>query len=167
MDAKTLFDAEVYFSGICAKNRLAASHRFHFCTCSGIDLMQGPLARFRTEQAFFCVDDTNDGVLFQGRSGGWFKKRTFTVFIVHRFRADDMADRSLKMDICRSVFRQVASRMIVDADDLKNDLVYLHVDNILSREFGRDFMNDCTGLYFMIDVSEPVDLQFDESEWMH
>ncbi len=77
-----------------------------------------------------------------------------------------MADRSLKMALCRCIFRQVASKMIVDADDLRNDLVYLHVDNIMSREFGRDFINDGTGLYFMIDVSEPVDLQFDESEWM-
>ena len=85
MDAKTLFDAEDYFSGICAKNRLAASRRFHFCTCSGIELMQGPLSRFRTEQAFFCIDDTNDGVLFQAAPGdgsrnGLSRSSSSTVF---------------------------------------------------------------------------------------
>lgn len=56
-------------------------------------------------------------------------------------------------------------RMIVDSDRLDNELIYLHTENILSRELGQYFLNGCTGLYFMIDVSEPVDLKFDESEW--
>lgn len=166
MDAKGFFDSEQYFSSLCAANRLAGAEGFRFCTCSGIESLQGPLDRFKTDNAFFCLDDTNDGALFQGRGGGWYKKRTFTVFILHRYTFRDEPDRAKQLDVCRRLFRQVMSRMLVDADDLQNELVYLHTDNVLSRELGQYFMNGGTGLYFMIDVSEPVDLKYDQSEWI-
>ena len=45
------------------------------------------------------------------------------------------------------------------------DMVYLRTENILSRELGQYFLNGCTGLYFMVEVAEPVDLTFDNSQW--
>ena len=165
MDATRYFDSEAYFSKICSSNRLAQSEEFKFCTCSGIRAIQGMLDNFRTAKAFFCLDDTNDGTLFQGRSGGWFKKRTFTVFIMHSFDFKSMESYSKALSLCRRLFNQVVSRMILDADDYRNELVYLHTDNVLCRELGRYSLNGCTGLYFMIDVSEPVDLTFDKSLW--
>lgn len=166
MDATNYFDSEKYFSSLCEANRLAQTNGFKFCTCSGIESLQGPLDRFKTDRAFFCLDDTNDGALFQGKGGGWYKRRTFTVFILHRYTFRDEADRASQLAICRNLFRQIMSRMIIDADDLQNELVYLHTDNVVSRELGQYFMNGCTGLYFMIDVSEPVNLKFDNSEWL-
>lgn len=167
MDAKQFFDSETYFGGLCNNNRLAQDQNFKFCTCSGIESLQGPLDKFRTTSAFFCLDDTNDGQLFQGRGGGWYKRRTFTVFILHRYAFNNEADRADKLAVCRALFRQVMSRMLIDADDMQNELVYLHVDNVMSRELGQYFMNGCTGLYFMIDVSEPVDLKYDRAEWLN
>jgi hypothetical protein len=35
----------------------------------------------------------------------------------------------------------------------------------MSREISEYFLNGCTGLYFMIDVSEPIDLQYNADEW--
>lgn len=166
MDAKSFFDSESYFSNLCAKNRLAVEKGFTFCTCSGINALQGMLENFRTSKAFFCLDDTNDGNLFQGRSGGWFKKRTFTVFIMHMFDFKSMGSYAEALGLCRNLFTQVISRMIVDADDMRNELVYLHTENILCRELGKYSLNGCTGVYFMIDVSEPVDLKFDSEQWM-
>lgn len=166
MDAKTLFDSEAYFSSLCGRNRLAVEADFRFCTCSGIEQLQGPLRRFRDTDAFFCLDDTNDGAMFRGKNGGWFKKRTFTVFLLHKYDIKDESSRLAAMSTCRELFRQVCSRMVIDADDLSNELVYLHTENILAREFGQYFLNGCTGLYFMIDVSEPVDLVFDADEWL-
>lgn len=166
MDAKRFFDSETYFAGLCDMNRLAHAQGFKFCTCSGIESLQGPLDRFRTTNAFFCLDDTNDGQLFQGKNGGWFKQRTFTVFILHRYRFNDESDRAAKLAVCRSLFRQIMTKMIVDADDWRNELVYLHTENVLSRELGQYFLNGCTGLYFMIDVSEPVDLKYNIEEWL-
>lgn len=165
MDAKNYFDAETYFREMCESNRLASDSGFTFCTCSGLTALQGMLDEFRTSNAFFCLDDTNDGNLFRGRSGGWFKKRTFTVFIMHLYDYGDMRSYASALGLCRTLFSQVMSRLIVDADDPANELVYLHTENVLCRELGKHSLNGCTGLYFMIDVSEPVDLTYDRSLW--
>lgn len=166
MDSKRFFDSETYFGGLCRRNRLAQAHKFRFCTCSGIESLQGPLDRFKFDNAFFCLDDTNDGALFQGEGGGWYKKRTFTVFLLHRYDFGNETDRAARLAVCRDIFRQLMSRMLVDSDDLSNEMVYMHTDNILSRELGQYFMNGCTGLYFFVDVSEPVNLVYDSSEWI-
>ncbi len=167
MNAKEYFNAEEYFSSLCNNNVLASEHGFRFCTCSGIESLQGPLDEFRTANAFFCLDDTNEGQLYRGRSGGWYKRRTFTLFIMHRYTYGDETDRVTKLGICRVLLRQLLSRMIIDADDKQNELVYLHTESVLSREFGQYFMNGCTGLYFLIDVDEPVDLKYVEEEWLN
>ena len=33
------------------------------------------------------------------------------------------------------------------------------------RELVEYFISGCTGLYFMIDVSEPIDLSYNADEW--
>lgn len=55
--------------------------------------------------------------------------------------------------------------MLVDEDALSNDMVYLRAESVLSREIGQYFINGCTGLYFMVEVAEPIDLTFDTTEW--
>lgn len=164
MDAKRLFDAHAYFCNLCARNKLTKQHQFHPCTVSGIESLQEPLQQFRQKTAFLAVDDTNDGVTVQ-QSGGWFKKRTFTVFLLMRYRMDDMADRRAKLAVCREIYRQFVSHMIVDKEDLSNELVYLNTARIMSRELGTYFMSGCTGLYFMADVLEPQDVSYNEEEW--
>ncbi len=139
-------------------------HGFHPCTVSGIEFLQEPLQQFRQKTAFLAVDDTNDATIVQ-QSGGWFKRRTFTVFLLMRYRMDDMADRRAKLDICREIYRQFVSRMIIDKEDLSNELVYLNTARIMSRELGTYFMSGCTGLYFMTDVLEPIDVMYNEKEW--
>lgn len=165
MNAKDLFDAESYFQDMTQRNLLAQTKGFRFCTCSGVNNLEGCLAGFRDTSAFVCMDDTSDGALFQGRGGGWYKKRTFTVFILHRHEFNNMRDRSEKLTLCRNLFRQMVSKMIVDADNLSNELVYLQTNNILSRELGRYALSGCTGLYFMVDVAEPLDLIYTPEEW--
>lgn len=165
MNTVDFFSAEDYFNNLLAKNRLAADAGFIFCTCSGIESLQGPLDMFRKKSAFFCLDDVNDGRMYQARGGGFYKKRTLTVFIMHRHKFNDEDDRLAKLAICRNLFRQVSSRLLVDSKKLRSDLIYLNAGNILCREFGQYFMNGCTGLYFMVDVEEPVDLKFNGDEW--
>lgn len=165
MDALDFLDPEDYFHGLCSSNRYAKKHNFHCCSCSGIDTIEGPLEQFKRENAFFCTDDTADGQFFQGRGGGWFMRRTFTVFIMHRYTFNDMKDRKAKLAVCRNLFRQIVSKMLVDSDSPDNEYAYLHTESILSRNFGKYFLNGCTGLYFMIDISEPVDLRYINEEW--
>ncbi len=165
MNTTEFFDAEEYFKGINSKNRLSKRHGFYFCTSSGIESLQGPLEKFKKEKAFFCIDDVNDGQMYQGKGGGYYKRRTLTVFLMHRYSFNDENDRLAKLKICRQLFRQISTRLLKDSKKLKSDLIYLGADNILSREFGQYFMNGCTGLYFMVDVEEPVDLKYNPDEW--
>lgn len=164
METNKLFDAISYFKGMAEKNKLAKCMGFHPCTCSGINSLEEVLANFRTKSAFLAVDDTNDGVT-ERRSGGFFKKRTFTVFLLKQYRYDDMSDRQDALDICRQIYRQIHSRLLKDKERMNDSLVYLNVDNIYTRELGEYFISGCTGLYFMIDVSEPINLMYDEHEW--
>lgn len=159
-----MFDAIGYFKELCAQNRLAKSEGFYPCACSGIDSLEEVLENFRKQQSFMAVDDTNDGVTEQ-RSGGYFKKRTITVFLLHRYEFGNMSDREQALAVCREIFRQIHSRLLVDKERFDNCLIYMNTENIYSRELGQYFINGCTGLYFMVDVSEPLNLMYDSDEW--
>ena len=145
MNAKQLFDYIGYFERLWQSNRLAQTENFKFCTCSGIETLQGPLQQFR--------------------NGGWFKKRTVTVFLMHRYNIKSMDTYTAALDKCRTLFRQLLTRMLIDEDALSNDMVYPRTESVLSRELGQYFLNGCTGLYFMVEVAEPIDLTFDTTEW--
>lgn len=166
MNALSLFDAEAYFKKLCDSNKLSRKHGFHFCTCAGLDSLEGPLAEFTEKNAFFCLSDTADGALARGRSGGWTTPRLFTVFILHRYEYGDMADRREKLSLCRSLFRQVAARLAKDEDEPDNEMVFLDTGSIKFREFGQYFLNGCTGIVFTIRMSEPTDLQYDPDLWI-
>ena len=165
MNARELFDAMGYFKSLWEKNKLAQTAGFRWSTCSGIETLQGALEQFRTASALMCVDDTADGATFRGQGGGYYKRRTWTVFLLKRYKLQDMASYAAAMEVCRKLFLQLLSRMIVDEDGLSNELVYLKTDNVLSRELGQYFLNGCTGLYFMVEVSEPVDISYDAEQW--
>lgn len=165
METNKLFDAISYFKNIAGKNRLAKANGFYPCACSGINTLDEVLAKFKKESAFISVDDTNDGVTERRSSGGFFKKRTFTVFIMKRYKYGDMANRQVSMNICRELSRQMHSRMLKDRENMGNKLIYMNTDNVYSRELGEYFINGCTGVYFMVDVSEPINLMYDATEW--
>lgn len=167
MDAIEFFDAEKYFGEMCAKNKLAQQNGFHFCTCSGIENLEGPLQEFSTEKAFFCIDDTNDGGFATGRSGGWHKKRIFTIFLLHRYNYGNEAERIAVLGLCRRLCRQLLTKLIKDSGNPDNEMVYLDVNTIMTRELGKYFMSGCTGCYFMVEMGEPVDLVYDPGEWLN
>lgn len=166
MDAHILFDYIGYFHSMTRSNLLAIDNGFFPCTCSGWESLEGPLAEFANESAFVCVDDTSDASIFRGRSGGYFYRRTLTVFIMHRYEFGDESDRIKQFELCRSVFRQFLSRMLIDQDRISNDNIYLATENIKARSIGQYALNGATGIYFMIDVSEPVDLKYDKAQWL-
>ena len=164
MDSINLFDAHAYFKSLCAKNKLAMANKFYPCSCSGIDSLEDVVSNIRTQSAFCCVDDTNDSVVEQ-INGGYFNHRVFTVFLLKRYKLNNMADRQSALSICRQLFRQFHSRLIIDKENLNNELIYLNTERIPSREIGKYFMGGCTGLYFMVDVQEPTQLIYNKDEW--
>lgn len=50
---------------------------------------------------------------------------------------------------------------------LLNDSRNLYIDtsDIRSNELGGLFLNACTGLYFLLAIDEPTDLQYNPEEW--
>ena len=164
MNTKTLFDFVGYIKGLTQQNRLANNHQFVPCTCSGIGYLEDVLSRLRNERAFVCVSDVCEESITR-HGGGWFKRRVFTVFLLSRYNVRDTEDYHTKMNLCRELFRQFHSRFIVDEHCLQSELTYMAVDEIRSRELGGQFLNGCTGLYFMVALDEPTDLQYNQDEW--
>ena len=164
MNTKTLFDFVGYIKDLTNQNRLANDHQFVPCTCSGIGYLEDVLSRLRNERAFVCVSDVCEESITR-HGGGWFKRRVFTVFLLSRYNVRDTEDYHTKMILCRELFRQFHSRLIVDEHRLQSELTYMAVDEIRSRELGGQFLNGCTGLYFMVALDEPTDLQYNQDEW--
>lgn len=164
MNAKTFFNFNAYMARLTRQNRLAKAEGFHPCNCSGIAHLEGILQNMRTEKAFVCTSDVAEESTVN-RGGGYFKRRVFTVFIIKRFRTGNMASYSEALDTCRELMRQLHSRFIIDEADLQNDLVYLNVGNVKSRELGGQFLDSATGLYFTISMDEPINLVYDKNEW--
>lgn len=165
MNAKQLFDYIAYFRNLHEHNVLAQAHSFQFCTCSGPGGLQGALQQFRTANAFFCVDDTCDGMISRQGNGGYFNRRVLMVYLLHRYNIKSMDSYQSALNTCRDLLQQLMSRMIIDEDDLANEMVYLRTDTLRTNELGQYFLNGCTGLYFRVEVNEPVDLTFDYSQW--
>ena len=151
---KQPFDFVSYMGRVVAENRLAQKENFAVTTCSGIEHLEGMLDMYQTGANFVCTSDVCQESLFTS-SGGWFKRRVFTVFVLARYAYGDGADYAAKMGLCRELFRQMCAR-----------LLYLNTGDIRSNELGGMFLNGCTGLYFMLSMDEPTDLVYNAEEWL-
>lgn len=165
MDTRTLFDFHDYMASLVGQNRFAQTHHFKPCTCTGISGLQGLLDGFQSVANFVASDDITPGQTVQ-HGGGWFQRRSFTVFILMRYAFGDERDRQQKLGLCRDLMRQFQSRFILDESRLQSDLIYLGVDRMNTTDIGSHFLSGCTGLYFMVNVDEPVDLSYHADEWL-
>jgi hypothetical protein len=166
MVTENLFDLFSYIKEIGEKNKLAVDKNFKTVFCSGPESIQGIIQQFTKTGNFIMVDDTTAQNTF---SSGvtFFKKDVYTVFILSGYRWDDMKDREEKMNLCRRIFRQIHAKMLHDKEQMTygDMLEYLEVDKIYSNEIGRYAMNGVTGLYFMIQNVQPIELEYDDAEW--
>lgn len=165
MNTKQFFDFHSYLYNMVRQNRLATELGFVPCSCSGIGYLEGVLAGMRSSRAFVCLSDICEESIVR-HGGGWFKRRVFTVFIIVRYDTRKDNDFRDKMTVCRELFRQLHTRFILDEARLQSDLCYLDVNDVRCRELGGQFINGCTGLYFMLALDEPTDLQYNEDEWL-
>lgn len=164
MNGKTFFDARAYFERICSENKLAVAEGFYFATCPGVENLEGVVDRIRKYANFFVFDDTAEGQNFRGTNGGYFRRRVFSVSLLRRYKVNDIADREAQLDVCRELYKQIASRLIKDRLEMP-DLIYLKTDSIFYREFDKAMLSGCTGLYFMIECSEPENLCYNAEQW--
>lgn len=166
MNTYDTFNALEYFKTLAGKNKLAREHGFMPCFCSGPDGINDVMQQFRKTANFVMVDDTTSQNTFS-RGVTFFDRNVYTVFILAAYRFDDMADREQKLRLCRRLFRQMHSRMIRDKQECVygDSLEYLDLNSVYSKELPRYSMNGVTGLYFMVNNDEPVDLTFNAGEW--
>lgn len=166
MAQETQFNALAYFKRLAEENRLAAENGFTPCYCSGPDGIQGVMESFRKAENFIMVDDTTSQNT-HSQGVGFFDRNVYTVFIVGRYKYDDMKARDEKLKLCRRIFRQFISRMIHDKQTWRygDSMAYLDLGQIFSKELPRYSMMGVTGLYFMVNNEEPVDLVYEEEEW--
>lgn len=165
MNPKTYFDFNSYIARLVASNKLCAQKGFYPCTCTGIDGLEGVLTNFQKKAAFIVSDEVTTGQTVQ-HGGAWYQRRTFTVFILQRCIYGDEQDRQQKLSTCREVMRQFQTRFLVDEEDMQSGFIYLDVANMPVTEIGAYFASGCTGLYFMVNIDEPIDLSFDANEWI-
>ena len=161
---QTPFDYISYISQLIRQNKMAAELGFHPCTCSGITQIEGLLDRQRTHTALVCTTDTSEEYTEQ-RGGAWYRRRLFTTFIIHRYDPRNPQAYPPNLEHCPELFRPLHTRFIIDEARLHSQLCYLNTAHIRSRELGGGFLNAATGLYFMLTIDEPTDLQYNPEEW--
>lgn len=166
-----IFDALNYFETLAKQNKLCKENGFMPVFCSGPESIEGVMQEFQKTANFVMIDDTTDGNTFS-EGVSFFQRRVYTVFVLAAYRWDDMKDREEKLNLCREVFKQFVKRMIWDRAQREDDeTVFLNVEKVYSKEFGRYTMNGVTGLYFMVENDEPASMEYEdeqqlESEWI-
>ena len=167
-----IFDALSYFKQLAEKNILCRKNGFKPVFCSGPDSIEGVMSEFQTTANFVMIDDTTDQNLYS-EGVSYFKRRVYTVFVLASYKWDDMDDREEKLKLCREIFQQFVRRMIWDKTqgEDSDDMTFLNVEKVYSKEFGRYTMSGVTGLYFMVENDEPTSMDYEdeqqlESEWV-
>jgi hypothetical protein len=159
-----MFDAYTYFEVI--RNTLKRTKSTHkFTRSTGLPYMEELIQNFKGEKAFFCVDDTNDGVTIQGAGGGFFDRRQYVIFILKKYKYGNMDEQHAVLEECRAIYRSICTKLVKDKTALANQMIYLQLDRMPYYEIPGYFLNGATGLYFMVTVDEPKDLRYDNDEW--
>ncbi len=161
-----MFDGIQYFKNLANCNLLAVKHGFHVGECSSLEAIEPIMDEYQTKSNFILVDDTIDASVVTNGSG-WFNRRVFTVAILARHRWNDTKDRNDKLNLCREIFRQFLTRLVLDKENFKynTDLCYMRTEILRYREMNTYSMDGATGVVFMLPVDEPTDLIFRTDEW--
>lgn len=153
-----------YLTRLTESCRLCQQEGFRPTTCSGMDGLEGMLQEFQTAARFVCVSDTSQCTTFE-RGGAWYERRVYTVWVVSRYRFGDLDDYRRACQLCREVYRLFQSRMIRDRELADGSMLYLDTTEMRSNDLGADFLNNATGLYFLVTLERPLDLTYCPEEW--
>lgn len=156
------WEAAKFFEELTLTNKLAQSEQFVFCRVSGLDGFEEAVNSLQTTSAFVCVSDIADGYTELNNTPR--TRRIKTVFFAMRHAAEDMSARAECMEIMRELFRQFASRLILEKTRLEQSCIYID-PRISFNEIDRYFFNGAAAAYFQIAVDVFTDLRFRREEW--
>lgn len=161
-----MFDAHTYFEKeIRDKLKLAVNGNYKYSRISSMQHLEEIIDNFRYSDAFFGVDDTEDGFTFQS-GGGFYDRKTFVIYILKKYRLNDMESQRAALEECRKIYKSVLKKLLRDKIRLENEMVYLVTERISYNEIPGYFVNGCTGLFFMVPVNIPTNLCYNSEEWL-
>jgi len=140
-------------------NLLAAKYKF--VKVSGLNALEGILQNTRREKYFFAVDDSQDGTTFRGAGAGYYERRPYTVFILGKADYGDMETRAAVLEEAKAIYRHIMSRLIKD----KVSIQVIDLERVRFYEVPPAFATGCSGLYFIFNVENPVNLVYDATAW--
>ena len=160
------FDAIAYFYAMTESNKLAREKGFVPVTISNTDNLEGLMEEYRDNDRFVAITDTNSGNLSSADGAyGFMKRRAYTVFILSAYEYGNMQARQKELELCRELFFQFVSRILRDKYLYDEKQMYFDTHSFPNQELGRYYLSGMAGLHFTLYVREPVDLQYEESQW--
>lgn len=163
-----MFDGVNYLLSLARANRLASENEYKVSLCSDLHSIEPMMADYQTTANFLMVMDAVDGAMVGGRPG-WFNRRVYTVAIIARYQWDDLSDRNQKLAICREIYRQMLTRLIVERENFEyheDKPVFLRTDNMQYREMEPYAMAGATGVVFTLRIDEPTNLEYNTADWL-
>lgn len=155
-----MFDPIVYMQTLHQSMKLTAT-KYKFEVVSGVDALEGVLEHSRRNKYFFAIVDSQDGSTFRGAGGTYFERRPYTVFILGAAEYGNMVQRATVLAEAKEIFRNILSKLILD----KRTLPVLDVEKIQFYEVPPAFATGCSGLYFIFNIENPINLVHDATAW--
>lgn len=155
-----MFNPIEYMQLLHAQMKLT-KEKYKFTTVSGVAELEGVLANYKREKYFMAIDDAQTGITFRGAGAGYFERRPYTVYILGKAEYGNMDQRAAVLEEAKIIYRTILSRLIKD----KLMIPILDAQNIRFYEVPPAFAFGCSGLYFIFNVENPVNLVYDGTAW--
>ena len=155
-----MFDPITYMQTLQQTMKLTAE-KYQFEVVSGVDTLEGVVENSRKQDYFFAVDDSQDGITFRGAGATYYERRPYTVFLLGKAEYGNMEQRSAVLAEAKAIFRTILSKLIQD----KRSISVLDVEKIQFFEVAPAFATGCSGIYFIFNIENPVNLVYNGDEW--
>lgn len=157
------FDVVEYLRRL--QKELKNTAEYEFCRVSDPKNMEEVLQSCKRKERFFAVDDSQEGITFEGDGSGWFERRPVVIFLLCKLsRWPDMDGREKILNEVRGIYRKLLTRLIRDRDKYEA-LAYLNTESIPFDEIPGQFSGGTAGLFFTFTIDIPVSLEYNESDW--
>ena len=157
-----MWNAVPYFENISNKLKLTAG-KYHFCRVTGLGYLEDVLANMKTKNAFFAVDDSDDGMTIR-KGGAYFNRRSVVIYILKKYNFLRQDEREAVLQETRAIREKITSRLIKDSNEVE-EMYYLNKDRMPYHEVSGYFAAGTAGVYFIVTIEEPVNLCYDASDW--
>jgi hypothetical protein len=157
-----MFDADKYIEELTNSLKLT-SDKYLFTPVNGIDDFENVITNHKNQSYFIACDGNQSGAIVRGAARGFFNRSPITVFICKTHPYKHQKNKNEFMAEFRAIHKSFITKLIKDRAD--NCLFLADLDRLPFYEIPGQFANGCIGIYFLFYVDDPVNLQYDESDW--